>query len=95
MQNDHGSCPNCKTDLNGGSIWQTGFDLALSNGGDTHPSIPAKTKEEAEKRADLYASHYGATREAGQWGREIGIYDLEKDRTVSWQCPDCNHIWPR
>jgi hypothetical protein len=25
--------------------------------------------------------------------REIGIYDRNKDRTVSWKCPDCGGEW--
>lgn len=25
-QNEHGYCPNCKVDLDGGSIWQTFFE---------------------------------------------------------------------
>jgi len=33
--------------------------------------------------------HYDAPR----WSRVIGIYDMEKDRTVSWKCPDCSHEW--
>lgn len=48
-----------------------------------------------EERADEYAAAYGATRTKGQWGREIGIYDMGKDRTVAWQCPDCKHEWQR
>ncbi len=95
MTDDHGRCPHCGVDLNGGSIWETGYNFALTNGGDTHPSVPAKTPEEAEKRADRYASSYGATRTTGRWGRQIGIYDMSKDRTVKWQCPDCGGEWPR
>jgi hypothetical protein len=41
------------------------------------------------------ASHYGATATEGHWGRQIGIYDFEKDRTVANQCPDCYGEWPR
>lgn len=92
---DHGRCPKCDADLNGDSIWQTGFRLALTTGGDTWPSVPAERLSEAEARADRYASHYGATREHGRWGRQIGIYDMDKDRTVRWRCPDCEHEWPR
>ena len=44
-------------------------------------------------KADEAAASYGATRETGKWGLKIGIYDMESDRTVSWQCPDCNHEW--
>jgi hypothetical protein len=76
MSNEHGYCPSCKVDLDGGSIWETGLEL--------HGS---------EERADSYAAAYGATRTKGKWGREIGLYDLFKDRTVRYQCPDCGHEW--
>lgn len=41
------------------------------------------------------AGHYGATQTEGRWGREIGIYSIETDRTVAYQCPDCYGEWPR
>ena len=50
---------------------------------------------EDEDEADRIAEMYGATRTTGHWGRKIGIYCMEKDRTVAWQCPDCNHEWGR
>ena len=25
------------------------------------------------------------------YSRLIGIYDMERDRTVAWRCPDCGH----
>jgi predicted RNA-binding Zn-ribbon protein involved in translation (DUF1610 family) len=75
---EHGHCPNCGVDLDGGSIWQTFFD-----------------RYQSEAEADRAAEMYGATREKGQWGREIGIYDMNLDRTVMWQCPDCEHQWKR
>ena len=34
---------------------------------------------------------YGAT----HFSRKIGIYDIDRDRTVEWQCPDCGCRWPR
>ena len=34
---------------------------------------------------------FGAT----HFSRKIGIYDMERDRTVRWQCPDCHQEWPR
>jgi len=95
VTDDHGSCPNCGADLNGGSIWETGLQFAMTTGNDTWPSVPATSNEEALARADKYAAAYGATRTKGRWGRAIGIYDLEKDRTVRWRCPDCEHEWPR
>jgi hypothetical protein len=75
---EHGYCPNCKVDLDGGSIWEHFYKETGS-----------------ESEATRIASGYGATKEKGQWGREIGIYDWDKDRTVAWRCPDCNHEWAR
>ena len=48
-----------------------------------------------EAKALEVAAMYGATKEKGQWGRQIGIYDRDKDRTVAHKCPDCDHEWPR
>jgi hypothetical protein len=78
MKNEHGYCPNCNADLDGGSVWVHFFK---------------ETGSEAE--ADRIAEMYGATREKGQWGRAVALYDLEKDRSAAYQCPDCNHIWSR
>lgn len=47
------------------------------------------------ERADEIAENYGATREHGKFGRQTGLYDYKKDKTVLWLCPDCDHIWPR
>ncbi len=95
MTDDHGRCPKCDADLNGGSIWKTFYDQAI-NGmhyKQNKPLAQPPTEAEAEALADESAALYGASKEHGQWGREIG---LEKnDRIVSWQCPDCNHEWPR
>lgn len=48
-----------------------------------------------EQKALETAEMYGATRNEGRWGREIAIYDREKDRTVAYVCPDCDHQWGR
>lgn len=48
-----------------------------------------------EHKALEIAEMYGATKTEGHWGREIGIYDLYKDRTVAYECPDCKHRWKR
>ena len=50
---------------------------------------------EDEAEADRIAEMYGATRTTGHWGREIGIYCMDRDRTVAWKCPDCDHEWSR
>lgn len=78
MINDHGKCPHCNTDLNGGFIWATFFE-----------------KYGSEEEADRVSEMYGASKGSGKWGRQIGIYDLYKDRTVSWRCPDCGGEWSR
>ena len=50
---------------------------------------------EDEAEADRIAEMYGATRTTGHWGRKIGIYCMDRDRTVAWQCPDCKLEWGR
>jgi hypothetical protein len=52
-------------------------------------------KYQNPEKADEIAAMYGANREDGYFWRTIGRYDLEADRTVQWQCPDCLHIWER
>jgi hypothetical protein len=47
-----------------------------------------KSEEEATRIAEMY----GATRTEGRWGRQVGLYDMMKDRTVGYQCPDCGHV---
>lgn len=46
-----------------------------------------------EAEADVSSAMYGATRTKGHWGRQMSIYDMGKDRTVAYQCPDCKHEW--
>lgn len=46
-----------------------------------------------EQKALETAAMYGATKTEGCWGREIAIYDIGKDRTVAYSCPDCGHQW--
>lgn len=69
-------CPNCKTDLQGGLIYDTFLDMYND-----------------EDKALEIAAMYGATKTEGRWGRETGIYDPAKDRTVAHICPDCGHQW--
>ncbi len=54
-----------------------------------------KNQGNSDTEADRMAKMYGATRTDGYWGREIGIYDRERDRTTAWRCPDCGHVEPR
>lgn len=78
MTNEHGYCPSCGANFDGGSIWETGLKM--------HGS---------EEEADRYAEAYGATRTKGRWGRQIGIYDLKRDMTSYYMCPDCFYEWAR
>lgn len=33
--------------------------------------------------------------DATHFYRTIGVYSIEQDRTVAWQCPDCGYEWDR
>jgi hypothetical protein len=92
---EHGHCPKCGVDLDGGSIWQTGLEFALQGKHYEQHGVPARSKHEAERRADEYAEAYGATRTHGQWGRALAVYNMETDRTEKYICPDCKHEWSR
>ena len=46
-----------------------------------------------EDEADDLAAMYGATRTKGRWGLAIGIYCMERDRTVAYRCPKGDHEW--
>lgn len=101
MSNEHGHCPNCNTDLDGRGIWKY-FNTEFQNKGDWLDRDGKYTDtrrvlspEEAAVRADEVAKNYGATRTTGKWGRQIGLYSMEEDRTVRWKCPACDHEWKR
>lgn len=100
-ERDHGNCPHCGVDLNGGSIWRTFYIRYQTEGyfydenGKYTRELRILTPEEALVAADKSAEMYGATRTEGQWGRQIGEYCYGRDRTVSWSCPDCGGKWPR
>jgi len=95
MTNEHGHCPHCGADLNGGSIWDTGLEFALAGKHYEQKGVPETDIAKAEKRADEYAAAYGATRAKGRWGRQMGLTDMTLDRITEWQCPDCEHRWKR
>ena len=79
--NINGFCPHCKTSLDGDLV----IDYPLSQG---------KSMEEALAYAKFHAgwSEHG---EANRWGRATGIYDMTKDRTIAYRCPDCGQTWER
>lgn len=98
---EHGNCPSCGVSLDGGSIWQHFYDKFTTVGywrdadGRYTEVLRVLLPEEAGAAADSVSETYGATRDKGQWGRQVGVYSLESDRTVAWRCPDCQHEWPR
>ncbi len=40
---------------------------------------------------DRRREHYKGT----HWRREIGLYDVNKDKVTAWKCPDCLYEWER
>ena len=44
------------------------------------------------KQALEAAKKYGATKTRGRWQRDIGKYDIDKDRCVYFTCPNCNEV---
>lgn len=79
--NKHDNCPHCRADLNGELIIDTFKNMG-------------KTDEEALASAKQYSGwgEYGVN---NRWGRQIAIYDIDKDRTVKYKCPDCGQTWER
>lgn len=47
------------------------------------------TNLQGEEIPKEHQEAYGVT----HFTRKIGIYDLRKDRTVKWKCPDCDGEW--
>ncbi len=81
MSNIHGYCPFCSANLDG--------DLVIN-----YPLTEGKTMEEALEYAKNY-SGWSEHKEKNRWGRVIGLYDIRKDRTTAYKCPDCEKTWDR
>jgi predicted Zn-ribbon and HTH transcriptional regulator len=63
----------------------------VDNDPDICPGCKIDLREGAWKIPQELWVAYGAR----QGTRRIGIYSRERDRTVAWRCPDCNHEWSR
>jgi hypothetical protein len=77
----HGFCPHCNSNMDGELI----YDTFIEQG---------KTPEVALE----YSKNYAGWEKHGlqnRWGRKIGIYSLNLDRTMEYQCPDCGKKWDR
>lgn len=79
MSNIHGYCPHCNVDLDGDLV----IDYPLSQG---------KTREEALEYASSYCG-WDEHGEKNRFSRAIGLYDINKDRTTAYRCPNCNKTW--
>ena len=94
-------CPCCKSDLDGGSIWEhffyeftEGKGDWLDNGGQYTNHRINLTPSHAAVRADEAASLYGATRTEGRFGREIYCKDYQDGKKIRYyKCPDCGGEW--
>lgn len=82
VPDQHGRCPHCNTNWDSGSI----FDVL-------RPQAWCADKSDAELQAYIDTA-YGTDRPQ-RFSRLIGISSLKYDRVVAWECPDCNHRWPR
>jgi len=72
-------CPNCKTNLEGGLIYQTFLDMY-------------NDEEKALKTAKMYGATKTEGHWGREIGIEIpGKYD----GVSFWRCPDCDHEWSR
>ena len=81
VKNIHGYCPHCNADLDGDLV----IDSLIKFGYPQNEVIE-------------YAKYYQGYSEYGEFNRftrKIGIYDVNKDRTIKWRCPDCKKTWGR
>lgn len=78
-------CPKCGSSWDGGSILET-FIKQRDEGASVWQG---KSDEELE---EYVKSYYG---EPYRWGRQIGISDMNTDRTEEVACPDCHSVFNR
>lgn len=75
MTNDHGCCPHCGVELNGGSIWQHFYDRAINE--------KALTETQAEQEADVVAAMYEEYAENYPYEDEIAVVALNNINKLS------------
>lgn len=75
------TCPSCDVSLDG--------DLVIDTLIEQYDNY-----EEALRAASMYAGFKEHGLE-NRWSRRISIYNLNKDMTDKYRCPDCNHEWSR
>lgn len=79
--NINGYCPHCNADLDG--------DLVIN-----YPLSQGRTMDEAFEYAKSYEG-WDQYKVLNRWGRAIALYDIDKDRTTAYRCPDCQGTWER
>ena len=96
---EHGSCPKCGEDFNGGRIWDHFYEEFQTTGYwmDADGRYTKKRRilapEEAARVADDVAASYGADRNKGRWGKKIGLSN--RDSVYAYMCPSCEYTWDR
>jgi hypothetical protein len=81
MSNINGYCPHCNANLDG--------DLVIN-----YPLSQGYTPDLVLKYVASYEG-WNEHREANRWNRAIALYDMRKDRTTAYRCPDCGETWDR
>lgn len=80
---DTKACPDCGANWDAGDVYETLRNSDLY-------------KDETDEQVRESAAHYGwSETNKVRFSNLIGLYSIERDRTFSWQCPKCNHTWPR
>lgn len=72
-------CPKCKCSLESDDVYQYYLDCGY-------------TPENALKCAESYG---WSAEKPTRFNRVTGIYDIDRDRTTHWKCPDCAFVWSR
>lgn len=71
---EHGHCPHCGLNFDGGNIIDTFIKMG-------------RTKEEAEEVASHYG--YGPGRTQWDKRLNVILYDEQYNKTKYWECPEC------
>lgn len=72
-------CPECHCNL----VLEDIYEYYIKKGWDA---------EVALKHAKMFG---WTNKKPTNFNRVIAIYDVRKDRTTHWLCPDCSHTWKR
>jgi hypothetical protein len=97
---DVGMCPDCpgRDDL-------VSSEMPAGGIGCFCPKCGADLREGSIRPESYHLYGYGGAKQPvicrygcgdpPHFSRLTGIYDIGRDRTAAWHCPDCNETWPR